>query len=110
MDWKEALGKLSLPDAPETDAPDNDISTSEVSAKPQKLRCIRDKKQRNGKTATIIEGFECEEEEVKKIAKDLKKRMGVGGSVRGSEILLQGDCRQKAADELRAMGHKVTIV
>ena len=68
---------------------------------------VVDRKGRKGKTATIIEGFELPDEEVADVAARLKKRLGTGGSSRGGEILIQGDCAVKAAEALRAMGFKV---
>ena len=41
------------------------------------------------------------------VAARLKKRLGTGGSARGGEILIQGDCAAKAAEALRSMGFKV---
>ena len=43
-----------------------------------------------------------------KVAAQLKRTLGVGGSARGGEILIQGDFRERVADELRKMGFKVS--
>ena len=57
--------------------------------------------------ATIISGFECDDEEVKNIAKELKMKIGTGGSARGGEILLQGDWRDKVVEILKTQKFKV---
>ncbi len=103
MDWKEKLSALSssLPEGEDI------VETPEKEAKPNKqnLRVTMEKKGRGGKTATFISGFTFGEEEVEKLAMDLKKKLGVGGSFRPEEILLQGDVREKAIAALKAMGH-----
>ena len=69
------------------------------------LRVLLDKKGRKGKVATIIEGFEIDDTEVEKLASELKRKIGTGGSSRGGEILLQGDWRQKVIDLLKEKGY-----
>lgn len=69
-----------------------------------------EKKGRAGKTVTLLEFVDLDEEgaedAVEKWAKKLKTSCGVGGSVHGLEVLLQGDVRTKAESELRAWGFK----
>lgn len=109
MDWKDALAGLkgSVPQAPEE--PETEQTTDERAEKIQRepLHVVIDRKQRKGKTATIVEGFLCSDERVAEIAKELKQKLGTGGSSRGGEILLQGDWREKTADYLRQLGFKV---
>lgn len=59
-----------------------------------------ERKGRGGKTATIIEGFPGSDSELKALATRLKQQLGVGGSARGGEILIQGDCRQRLRELL----------
>lgn len=110
MDWKEALNALSAEDFPE--APKEEVPAEEsVGNKIQKspLTICTDRRQRKGKTATIIEGFECEDDLLKEIATKLKSTLGTGGSSRLGEILLQGDVKTKAAEYLKKEGYKVKI-
>ena len=106
MDWKEALGKLNMDDFP---APEEQpvFTKEESDIEKETLHIFIDRKQRKGKTATIVEGFLCGDEQLKVIARDLKMRIGVGGSARCGEILLQGDCAAKLRDVLTSMGYKV---
>lgn len=110
MDWKDALASLSgLPegDAQPIDNPQPSIATSQEATKGGLLHIVVEKKGRGGKTATIIEGFQCSDVEVDEIARVLRRRLGTGGSARGGEILIQGDRRSDAAAILRELGFKV---
>lgn len=107
-DWKDALAALSgLPEA----SPDPEQLTTMTTAKTMKtsttLHIVVEKKGRGGKVATIVEGFECSDDEIDDIARDLRKRLGTGGSARGGEILIQGDRRDDVAAILRSRGFKV---
>lgn len=87
---------------------DEDKETLEPSD--QYLRVIIDRKQRKGKTATIIEGFEGNEDDLKALGKTLKQKCGSGGSARDGEILIQGEVRDKVVSLLQDMGYNVKKV
>lgn len=92
QDWKDALASLrGNLDSPEE--PDNTLEEEKDTKAVQKgpLTVVTDKKGRNGKIATIVEGFTIDQSEVEDIARKLKQKMGVGGSCRDGEILIQGD-------------------
>lgn len=76
----------------------------------QKLEAHLDKKNRGGKTATIIKGFEGNEDDLKALAKKLKTLCGVGGSAKDGEIIIQGNFRDKIMDFLTREGYKVKRV
>jgi translation initiation factor 1 len=61
----------------------------------QLLTVILDKKQRGGKTVSIIKGFSMKEDEIEVLAKKLKAFCGSGGSAKDNEIIIQGDHREK---------------
>ncbi len=111
-DWKDRLNSLANSSS-EMKEEIEKIRTEEKLQEPkmakQHLRLELDKSGRKGKQATLITGFEGEEEELKKFAAELKKVCGVGGSTRDGEILIQGDLRKKLADMLTAQGHKVKV-
>ena len=75
----------------------------------QKLYIMLDRKQRKGKSVTLVTGFVGSEDDLKDLAKNLKTRCGVGGSAKDGEIIIQGDFRQKVKDLLEADGYKVKL-
>lgn len=76
----------------------------------QRLEAHLDKKNRAGKTATVIIGFEGLEEDLKKLGKELKTLCGVGGSTKDGEIIIQGNFRDKIMEYLTKKGYKVKRV
>ncbi len=76
----------------------------------QKLEAHLDKKNRGGKVATIIRGFQGSEEDLKQLGKMLKTKCGVGGAVKDNEIIIQGNFRDKVMQILQAEGYYVKRV
>lgn len=70
------------------------------------VRVELDRHGRRGKQATIISGFTVGEGDMAAIAMQLKQRLGVGGSWRGSEILIQGDKRVAVSEILTSLGFR----
>src|ERR1700754_324758 len=60
---------------------------------------------RKGKGVTTVTGLPLTDAELKEVAGKLKKRCGVGGSVKDGVIELQGDHRQVVTDVLKADGY-----
>lgn len=74
----------------------------------QKLYVSIDRKQRAGKEVTLVEGFVGTDEDLKELGKILKSKCGVGGTAKESEILIQGNFKQKIFDLLIAAGYTQT--
>src|SRR5215212_1216842 len=72
----------------------------DVEPKAQTIRVSIDRKRRAGKTVTVATGFEHTPESLAKLAAQLKKRCGTGGTAKESEIELQGDHADTVAAEL----------
>ena len=76
----------------------------------QRLEAHLDKKNRAGKVATIIKGFQGTEDDLKTLGKLLKTKCGVGGAVKDNEIIIQGNFRDKIIQILQAEGYTVKRV
>ena len=75
--------------------------------KSQELEAHYSTKGRAGKTVTIIKGFIGSEKELKVLAKQLKQSVGVGGSIKNGEIIIQGNYRDQLMALLIDIGHRV---
>ena len=89
---------------------------SQCRCKPQKesysdgiVRLQRQVKGRSGKPVVLITGLGLVSAELKVLAKKLKSRFGVGGSIDAGTIIIQGDKREQLKQELESMGYKVKL-
>ncbi len=92
--------------------PENNTNTnaSGISNSEQRLEAHFSNKGRGGKTVTVIKGFVGTDEALKELAKTLKTKCGVGGSIKDREIIIQGNYRDKIITLLEALSYKVKRV
>ena len=75
----------------------------------QKLYILIDRKNRGGKSVTLVEGFVGADGDAKVLAKQLKQLCGVGGGFKNNEIYIQGNHREKVAKFLEELGASVKL-
>lgn len=94
--------------------PDHDFKDEEkpepsnIWLQEQPLECKFEK--RKGKINTIIAGYTGATEDFKILAKEIKTLLGVGGSFKNDEIIIQGDYRERIMEFLKGKGFKVKRV
>lgn len=71
----------------------------------QKLTVYLDRRNRGGKTVTLVKGFRGGEGDLSELGRTLRSRCGTGGSVKDGEIIIQGDCRDRVTTILTGMGY-----
>ncbi|PPK95450.1 translation initiation factor 1 (eIF-1/SUI1) [Nonlabens xylanidelens] len=72
------------------------------------LECKFEK--RKGKVNTVIAGYTGATADFKILAKELKTQLGVGGSFKNDQIIIQGDYRDRIMEMLKEKGFKVKRV
>lgn len=65
-----------------------------------------DRKSRGGKSVTVIEGLRISVKESEKLLKQLKAKLGTGGTVKDGSLEIQGDHCDAVMTELTRTGHK----
>jgi translation initiation factor 1 len=83
--------------------------TEEASAEPRtsgKIVINRERKGRGGKTVTMIRGLPLQGDALEQLARELRQRLGTGGTIEDGNIVLNGDQTLRAAECLleRNMG------
>ncbi len=71
------------------------------------VRVMRDRKQRGGKTVTVISGVPDDNATMTALAQQLKKLCGSGGTIKDGNIEIQGDHCDKVMTKLTSLGYKV---
>jgi translation initiation factor 1 len=79
----------------------------DVAPSMQNIKVMLDRKRRGGKTVTVASGFELSPESLDKLAAQLKKRCGAGGTAKEREIEIQGDHADVVIGELTKLGYRV---
>jgi translation initiation factor 1 len=74
-----------------------------------RVKVRRETAGRRGKAVTTVAGLPLDEAGVRRLAGRLKKRCGVGGSVKDGVVELQGDHRDAVVEVLRAEGFDAVL-
>lgn len=73
------------------------------------VRIRRETSGRKGKGVCVVTGINLEDEALAKLAAELKKKCGCGGSVKEGDIEIQGDKRDVIKLLLEAKGYQVKL-
>ena len=104
-DWKDKL-KFAYSTNPDYKSEEDNEITESIKPSQQVLKVWIEKKHRGGKPVSIIEGFVGNVDELKELAKTIKTRCGVGGTVKDGEIIIQGEFRDRIVAILHELGYK----
>jgi translation initiation factor 1 len=107
-DWKERLNVVYSTNPDFNYQTDEEPEADTLPRQQQRLRVSIEKKGRGGKTVTMVTGFVGSEDDLKELGRMLKSKCGVGGSAKDGEVLIQGECKQRVIDLLKAEGYTQT--
>ena len=107
MDLKDQLKQL-FPDHEPQETPEEKDKETNIWMQEDPIICKYEK--RKGKPITILEGYTGADEDFKKLAKDLKTTLGVGGSFKEDKIIIQGDYRDQIMQILKEKGFRTKRV
>ncbi len=107
MDLQDQLKNL-FPDHKPSEAKETPTNSAKIWMQDNPIICKYEK--RKGKPITILEGYTGAKSDFKKLAKELKTKLSVGGSFKENKIIIQGDYRDKIMKLLIEKGFKVKRV
>ena len=105
MDLKDQLKNL-FPEHQETEVTIE--KKSDIWLQDDPIICKYEK--RKGKPITILEGYNGATSDFKKLAKQIKTKLSVGGSFKDEKIIIQGDYRDQIMQLLKDKGFSVKRV
>ena len=88
---------------------DEESTGQDIPVNQQSLKVYPDRRNRKGKTVTVVSGFSGSTESMKSLEKELKSHCGTGGTVKEGDIFIQGNVVQKVSDYLKGKGYQVKI-
>jgi len=108
-DWKERLNIVYSTNSDFQYQQDKEIDEETQPPQKQNLIVAIERKNRGGKTVTLVKGFVGKEDDLSELGKKLKTKCGVGGTVKDREIIIQGEFKTRIADLLKEWGYRVKI-
>lgn len=91
-----------------TGLPKDLLDFGEIKKESQKIK-VREVARRFGKIVTTISGLE-DEKEAKRLEKEMKQKLACGGTVKGTDIELQGRHLRKIKEILKKNGYREELI
>ena len=108
-DWKDRLNVVYSTNPDFSYQHSEEERQSTLAPEKQNLIVAIERKNRGGKTVTIVKGFVGTDYDLADLAKKLKTKCGVGGSAKEGEVIIQGEFKTRIADLLKEWGYRVKI-
>jgi translation initiation factor 1 len=93
----------------ESNADAFDRPSPEIPPQDQKPRIQTSRKNKGGKTVTVITGLQHDAIALAALLKQLKAKCGTGGAIKDDTLEIQGDHRQKLLELLLDLGYKAKL-
>ena len=110
MDLQDQLKGLFPDHTPASTTDDKDMNDKTKGIWMQDAPILCKYEKRKGKPLTILDGYTGANSDFKQLAKELKKQLNVGGSIKDETIIIQGDYRDRIMKILQDKGFKVKRV
>ncbi len=102
---------------PDCGSPQSQCRCNELAASAQRaarsgdgiVRISRETKGRKGKGVSIVTGINLDDAALKKLAKELKQKLSIGGAVKDGQLEFQGDQRQALKTLMEERGFTVKL-
>ncbi|HIS10978.1 MAG TPA: translation initiation factor [Candidatus Avibacteroides excrementipullorum] len=107
-DWKKRLNIVYSTNPDFKYEEESEEPQTTLPPEKQKLRVKTDRRNRAGKTVTLVTGFTGNDNDLTELGKKLKTRCGTGGSAKDGEIIIQGDFKERVAAILKELGYTAT--
>ena len=106
-DWKERLGVVFSTNPDYKYETSTEAETETLDPSKQNLKVWLDRL-KGGRVATVVRGFVGSDDDLEELGKLLKRKIGVGGSVKEGQIIIQGENRDRILQILLDEGYSRT--
>jgi translation initiation factor 1 len=107
--WKDRLNVVYSTNPDFKFQHDENLAQETLPANKQNLIVAIERKNRGGKTVTLVKGFVGSEDDLGELGKKIKTKCGVGGTAKEGEIIIQGEFKMRIADLLKEWGYRVKV-
>ncbi len=93
-------------DIPRKDSPDKASPIISLPPSEQKVTVRIERKGRSGKSVTIIDGLQMTAKEMEFLLKQLKRKLGTGGTLKETSLEIQGERGDAVMNALKKMSYR----